>query len=49
MISISLDAILPNPIPNMIAVNRIEHRHKTSSINSFDKNAAGLSGKDNRF
>lgn len=36
-------------IPNMIAVNRIEHRHKTSSINSFDKNAAGLSGKDNRF
>ena len=23
--------------------------HKTSSINSFDKNAAGLSGKDNRF
>ena len=46
MISISLDAILPNPIPNMIAVNRIEHRHKTSSINSFDKNAAVLINKD---
>ena len=23
--------------------------HKTSSINSFDKNAVSLSGKDNRF
>ena len=38
-----------DPQENMIAVNRIEHRHKNSSINSFDKNDAGLSGKDNRF